>query len=70
MTAPSAFISKIISWFRKEVNPQILLQVGVQPNITAGCVLRTPNKYFDLSLKQRMLQNKDSLAQKLNEALK
>lgn len=51
-TSPSPnFLDKIVEWFRSEVDPQILLRVGLQPNIAAGCVLRTTNKYFDLSLR-------------------
>lgn len=44
-------LEKILAWFRASVHPQLLLQVGLQPNIAAGCVIRTPNKFFDLSLR-------------------
>lgn len=68
--APATFLSKLIDWFRKEIHPQLLLQIGLQPSIAAGCVLRTPNKYFDLSLRQHISQNSDLLADKLKKALK
>ena len=36
---PSAqFTSKLITWLRQEIHPLVLLQVGLQPNIGAGCM--------------------------------
>ncbi len=44
-------LERILAWFRGSVHPQALIQVGLQPNIAAGCVIRTPNKLFDMSLR-------------------
>lgn len=43
-------LEPVLVWLRENIHPQILLQVGYQPVIAAGCVLRTPNKIFDMSL--------------------
>jgi hypothetical protein len=43
-------LEPILIWLRENIHPQALLQVGYQPIIAAGCVLRTPNKIFDMSL--------------------
>lgn len=43
-------LEPLLIWLRENVHPQILLQVGYRPAIAAGCVLRTPNKIFDMSL--------------------
>lgn len=40
----------LLSWLRSNVHRYALLQIGLQPAIAAGCVLRTPNKIFDMSL--------------------
>lgn len=48
----TAFIEKLMAWLRREIHPLVLMTVGLQPNIGAGCIIRTTNKYFDLSLKQ------------------
>lgn len=48
----SAFMQKLVAWFRDSAHPLTILQVGLQPTIAAGCVLRTTNKYFDLSLRK------------------
>lgn len=60
-----AFMMKLITWLRQEIHPLVLVQVGLQPNMGAGCVLRTTNKYFDFSLRQRFAQKRDILSQRL-----
>ncbi len=51
---PSAtFTAKIVAWFRTSVHPYALVQLGLQPTIAAGCVMRTTNKVFDFSLRNR-----------------
>ncbi len=63
------FLMKLLNWFRTNADPFVLMQVGLQPNIAAGCVLRTTNKYFDLSFKQHFLQSKAKLAVALGAPL-
>lgn len=46
----AAFTIKIVEWMRINISAYTLVQVGLQPSIAAGCVIRTPNKIFDLSL--------------------
>lgn len=68
-TEPSAqAISRILLWFRESVHPQALIQVGLQPNIAVGCVVRTPNLLFDLSMKEYLIQQEPYLTQLLKEA--
>lgn len=54
------FIQKLISWLRAEIHPLVLLQIGLQPAIGAGTILRTTNKQFDFSLRNRF-RNKSIL---------
>lgn len=61
----TSFLEKLMAWLRREINPLVLVTVGLQPNIGAGCVIRTTNKYFDLSLKQDFAKK----AQMLHDAL-
>ncbi len=63
------FLANITGWFRREVHPHVLLEVGMQPGIAAGCVIRTTNKFFDFSLRKKMLDNTAVLAQKLREKM-
>ena len=57
----AAFMSKLIAWFRSELHPQILVQIGLQPSITAGCIVRTANKQFDFSLTKAFDAQKELL---------
>jgi len=59
------FMQKIMSWLRTEISPAVLVRVGLQPTIGAGCIVRTTNKYFDFSLRSRLTQKKQALAQTL-----
>lgn len=47
-------LQELIIWLRKNINESLLLDTGLQPNIVAGCVIRTPNKVFDLTLRNNI----------------
>lgn len=60
--APSpGSLEKVIVWLRSNIHPQILLSVGLQPNIAAGCILRTPNRVIDMGLKQTLMKQQPLL---------
>lgn len=50
----SAFLAKLVQWLRSNIHEHALLSLGLQPSIAAGCIVRTPNKMFDFSLRQRL----------------
>jgi F0F1-type ATP synthase delta subunit len=61
-SAPSpSSLEKVIIWLRGNIHPQILLSVGLQPTIAAGCVLRTPNRVIDMGLKQTLMKKQPLL---------
>ena len=62
----AAFRQKITLWFREHIHPFIFLQIGLQPDIAAGCVVRTTNHSFDLSLRQHFKANQQLLIEKIN----
>lgn len=59
------FMQRLTTWLRDEIHPLVLVQVGMQPNIGAGCIVRSTNKYFDFSLRQRFTERRDILAHRL-----
>jgi len=61
----SAFLQKIVQWLRQNIHTSLLVQVGIQPTIAAGCVVRTTNKYFDLSLRRSFAKHGDDLVKAL-----
>ncbi len=61
-TDPSAiFLQKLITWLRQNIHPQVMLQTGLQPGMGAGCTIRTDNKYFDFSLRQKFTDKRSLL---------
>jgi len=59
------FLEKLIVWIRREINPNVLINVGLRPTIGAGCVVRTTNKYFDLSLRQTFMEKRQLLLEQI-----
>ena len=67
---PSAhFVNKIASFMRVQISPIVLLQIGLQPTIAAGCIIRTPNKQLDFSLRHRLKNSRSVLAELLHASL-
>lgn len=62
------FMTGLMGWLRQEIHPLVMLQIGLQPTIGAGCVVRTNNKYFDFSLRERLKKNNTTLLEKLRAA--
>ena len=57
----SEILQKLIAWLRQEINPHIVIQVGLQPTIAGGIILRTPSHQYDFSLRQHLLKTQDIL---------
>jgi hypothetical protein len=60
-----AFLEKLIVWLRREINPNLLISIGLQPAIGAGCIVRTTNKFFDLSLRQTFIKQRQLLLEQI-----
>ena len=68
-TEPSAQVTeKLVIWLRAQIHPLILLNVGLQPSIAAGCIVRTSSKYFDFSMRQHLLEHRPELVARLKVA--
>lgn len=61
-------LERILVWFRDNIHPQCLLQVGLQPTIAVGCVVRTPNKVFDMSMRTYLKQQEQYLVELITGA--
>jgi F0F1-type ATP synthase delta subunit len=55
------FITKISEFIRKNIDQIALMQIGLQPTIAAGCVLRSSNRQFDFSLRQHLRESRPIL---------
>lgn len=47
----TTFMQKLATYLRESIHPHTLLQIGLQPTIGAGFMMRTTNKYYDFSLR-------------------
>ncbi|HSH55760.1 MAG TPA: hypothetical protein VK983_02970, partial [Candidatus Limnocylindrales bacterium] len=65
----AAFMDKLVVWLRQNIHPQVLVRIGLQPSVAAGCILRTANKEYDFSLRQALDDQKPLLIAKLHEEL-
>lgn len=63
-----AFMAKLVEWFRTNTHPSVLIRVGLQPSITAGCRLHTPGKLYDFSLRNRFNEQRPLLVKRLKES--
>lgn len=68
--ADEAFLEKLITRLRQSIDPQLLIIVGLEPNIGAGSVIRTNNQYFDFSLASRLKLDKKLLIENINQLSK
>ena len=66
---PGAYVQKIVGWLRENLQSDILLRIGLQPSIGAGCVVRTTNHAYDFSLRKYFDSKRDYFGQKLHEAV-
>lgn len=61
------FMQHVAAWMRENIDRYTLVEVGLQPTIAVGCVVRTDNKIFDMSLRNRFHEHRDELIKKLSE---
>lgn len=62
----AAFTAKIVTWFRENIHPHTLIQLGLQPNLAAGCIVRTNNKAFDFSLRNHFQDKRGQLLEAIS----
>lgn len=65
--SPRSF-EQVLVWLRQNIHPQVLVQIGLMPGIAAGCILRTPNKIFDMSLASKLNAQEDYLGKLIDGA--
>jgi len=65
VSADRESLQKLAEWLRKEVHPQALIMVGLQPSLVAGVYLRTPNHVHDYSLRALLHGQHDLLTKEL-----
>lgn len=62
-------LGQLVDWIRREIHPQALLQIGLQPALVGGVYLRTPNHVHDFSLRQLLSDKRSVIVNALDAAL-
>ena len=64
------FMTQITTWFRTNINHSVLVNIGLEPSIAAGCTVRTDNQYHDFSLRNHFIEQRPFLLSKIRESSK
>lgn len=60
-------LQKLTAWIRKELHPQALVSVGLQPSIIGGVYVRTPNHVHDYSIRSLLQSKQDVIVADIEE---
>lgn len=63
-----AFLTQIVVWLRSNISSAVIVEVGLEPGIAAGCILRTANRQFDFSLRRHLEAQRGLLVTAVAEA--
>ena len=57
--------SELVSWLRGKLNSQLMMHIIIQPDLLAGCMLRTESGVHDWSLRTALESNQEKLIKRL-----
>jgi len=63
------FIARLVDWLRTQTGQFVIIRFGIQPTIAAGCLMYTPGKRYDFSLRSRLLSSGAVFAKSLAKIL-
>lgn len=63
------FLGRIVHWMRSESGQFVIIRYSIQPNIAAGCLLYTPARRYDFSLRQHLLDRADVFTKQLTNVI-
>lgn len=55
----------LVQWLRGSTSSQVVLAIGLQPNLVAGAHIRTKNRIFDFSFKSALENNRGNLIKEI-----
>ncbi len=63
--ATRKFTTELVLWLRANFDSEMLVEIGLEPNIAAGSIVRTTDKVFDFSLIKHLESQRPMLMEKL-----
>lgn len=64
---PEAELLLIGAWFRKEISPQALLEVHVDPQVAGGCAVVWKDQYHEFSFRTKVAEHPDIIGSIIRE---
>lgn len=61
----SEFMQQMAAWVRSQLHPGSLIHIGLQPDIVAGCIVRTPSHIYDFSIRHILKAKKPMLLKRI-----
>ncbi len=58
-------LQTLVAWLRQSIHPMSVVTVGLQPELISGVYIRTANRVYDLSVRQKLSEGRHLL----NEAV-
>jgi hypothetical protein len=62
-------VERFGTWFRENVQPNILMSLRVDPRSTGGCSMIWNHTYYDFSLHYYVQKNREAVTRMLNEKI-
>ena len=60
-------IKKLVVWLRTQVHPQVIVHIGLQPDIIGGVYIRTTNRVHDLTIRAKLSESRGVIKKQLEE---
>ena len=60
-------IKKVVAWLRTQIHPQVIVNIGLQPDIIGGVYIRTTNRVHDLSIRAKLSESRGVIKKQLEE---
>lgn len=60
----------IAAWVRRELHPQAVISVGLQPSLIGGVYIRTPNHVHDFSVRSHMKESRKIIVEALDALIR
>lgn len=59
-------LSRLVTWLRNESGQFVVIRYGVQPTLAAGCLMYTPARRYDFTLRRHLLSSSETFSEVLH----
>lgn len=55
--------ARLVEWFRRQINPNVLVKFVVRSDICGGVIVQTENRRIDLSYRELLINNRQRISE-------